>query len=312
MPRVLISTSSFAAVCRDPLDELEAAGFDCLLNPHGRVLTTEETRELLNDMDGLIAGTETLSREVLAGAQRLKVISRMGSGTENIDLEAARELGIDVMTTPAPHASAVAELALGGIIATLRHLGAADRDLRNGIWRKPMGRLLSGKTVGIVGTGRVGRALVELIAPFRCRLLAVDTTPDLEWAQSVGVEYRELDRILEAADIVSLHVPLSPATRQLLDRRRLGLLKHGAVLVNCARGGLVDEAALAENLHNGQLGGAYLDVFEAEPYSGALIEAPNTLLSPHLGSYAAEARLEMELEAARNLVQGLSREAGGA
>ncbi len=282
------------------------------MNPHGRVLEPEESKELLTGADGLIAGTERLDREVLSQAPRLRVIARVGAGVENVDLEAARELGIEVANTPEPPARAVAELALAGILASLRDLCAADRRLREGRWQKPMGRLLSGKTVGIVGTGRAGRMLVDLLAPFRCRLLAFDIAPDSEWAASSGVSYVSLEALLGSSDVVSLHVPLTDDTRGLLDRRRIESMQAGSILVNCARGGLVDEAALADNLRGGRLGGAYLDVFEAEPYTGPLTDLPNIVLSPHIGSYAAECRLEMEMQAAAAVIRALASERGRA
>jgi D-3-phosphoglycerate dehydrogenase len=305
LSNVLISTSSFGLVSREPLERLERAGLSCRLNPHGRRLEPQETRDLLSGIVGLIAGTELLDRDILTGAAGLEAIARVGVGLENIDLVAAQDLGIKVSNTPDPPARAVAELALGGILATLRQLGPADRSLRSGEWNKPMGRLLSGCTVGIVGTGRAGRALIGLLAPFGCRIFAVDIEPDPAWALAAGVELATLEDLLAASDIVSLHVPLTTETRHLIDRDAIRRMTPGAVLVNCARGGLVDEAALAENLRNGKLAAAYLDVFEAEPYRGELIDLPNTLLSPHIGSYAAECRLEMELEAVDNLIRAL-------
>ncbi len=306
MPNVFISTSSFGRVSPEPLEALDRAGCSYRLNPHGRRLEPKETLEFLVGIEGLIAGTERLDREILAAAVGLRAISRVGVGLENIDLFAARELGIQISNTPEPPARAVAELALGGILALLRHLCPADRELRRGNWNKPMGRLLSGSTVGIIGTGRVGRALIGLLASFRCRVLAVDLQPDSAWAEENSVEYTGIDELMTASDVVSLHVPLTHETRHLIDRRRIALMKPGAILVNCARGGLVDEATLAENLRSGNIGGAYLDVFETEPYHGELIELNNTLLSPHIGSYASECRLQMELEAVANLIRALA------
>jgi D-3-phosphoglycerate dehydrogenase len=305
LPNVFISTSSFGRVSPEPLEALERAGYRYRLNPHGRKLEPEETREFLVGIDGLIAGIELLDRKILTGADDLKAISRVGVGIENVDLVAADELGIRVSNTPDPPARAVAELALGGILALLRELIPADRNLRKGQWKKPMGQLLSGKTVGIIGTGRAGRSLTNLLVPFRCRILAVDVLPDPIWAKEHSVEYTDVDQLLAQSDVVSLHVPLTEDTRHLIDQRRIALLKPGTFLVNCARGGLVDETALAENLRSGRIGGAYLDVFEAEPYHGDLIELPNTVLSPHIGSYAAECRLQMELEAVANLIGSL-------
>lgn len=305
MPKVFISTSSFGRVSKAPLEALERAGCSYETNPHGRQLDSTEIRRFLSGAEGLVAGTEPLDRETLAGARDLRVISRVGTGLENIDLAAAHELDIRVANTPDPPAQAVAELVLGGILALRRDLCRADSELRRGSWQKPMGRLLSGSTVGVIGTGRAGKALVGLLAPFQCRILAFDLHPEPSWARDEGVEYTPIDALLAESDVVSLHVPLTEDTRGMIDGRRLASMKPGALLINCARGGLVDEASLAENLKNGRLGGAFLDVFETEPYQGDLIALPNTLLSPHIGSYAAECRLQMELEAVANLVAAL-------
>lgn len=306
MAKIFISTSSFGSVSATPIEALERVGCEVSLNPHGRRLDPTETRKYLVGVDGLIAGTELLDREILSQARELKAISRVGTGLENIDMAVASELGIKVSNTPDPPARAVAELALGGILTLKRHLHTADRDLRDGRWKKPMGSLLSGATVGVIGTGRAGRALVRLLGPFDCRVLAFDLFPDPAWAEKSQVEYTGMEDLLTASDVVSLHVPLTAETRNLIDRGRLAAMKSGALLVNCARGGLVDEVALAENLKTGRLGGAFLDVFAAEPYQGDLIELPNTLLSPHIGSYASECRLQMELEAVANLLACLS------
>ncbi|MDH3254988.1 MAG: phosphoglycerate dehydrogenase [Acidobacteriota bacterium] len=303
MSRVLISTSSFGVVSREPLERLNEKAVEYRLNPHGRRLDKSETIHLLHGCDGLIAGTEVLDRDVLTGADALRIISRCGTGLENIDLGAADELGIAIRHTPDALADAVAELTLAGLLAVLRSIATADRDLRAGTWRKPMGRLLKGKTVGLVGLGRVGKVLVQLLAPFGGRLLATDPAPDLEFIAVHGIGMHDLDFLLEHSDIVSLHLPLTSGTRHLLDDRRLASMRSGAILINCSRGGLVDEQALYRRLEDGRIGGAYLDTFEEEPYSGPLRELPNVVLTPHIGSYASESRARMELEAVSNLLQ---------
>src|SRR5688572_22076626 len=204
---VLISTSSFAMHSREPLDRLEGWGASYRLNPHSRKLTADEVGALLSDVDGLIAGTEPLTRDVLRRAPRLRAISRCGTGLDNVDLEAAAELGIEVRNTPEAHVDGVAELALAGMICILRKVTQADRSVRNGEWKKPMGRLLRGKSVGLVGLGRVGKRLVELLAPFEVVLLASDPTKSPEFVARHGVEYTELDDLLARADVVSLHLP---------------------------------------------------------------------------------------------------------
>ncbi len=303
--RILISTSSFAQSDRAPLDLLEAAGMSVTLNPYGRKLKKEESTALLENVTGLIAGTETLDRSVLERATELRVISRVGTGIDNIDLQAARELGIVVYNTPDAVVDAVAELTVAGILNLLRHIARTDRDIRSGSFEKRMGALLRGKTVGIIGLGRVGKQVARLLQPFRVNIVAVDWVRDDKFADEYDVEYASTDEVIASADILTLHLTYSPEVEHLLDRRRLLACKEGALIVNCARGGLIDEAALYELLRDGHLGGAYLDAFEQEPYTGALRDLDNVLLTAHMGSYAAECRAQMELEAAQNLVNHL-------
>jgi D-3-phosphoglycerate dehydrogenase len=310
MARVVVSTSSFGRYDPRPLELLVAAGHEVVTNPHGRRLTPDESRELLARAEGLVAGTEELSREVLDAAPGLRVISRCGVGLDGIDLAAAAERGIEVLRTTEAHVDAVAELTLGGILDVLRKISAADRSVRTGAWgkphfEKPMGRLLRGKTVAIVGLGRTGRRLVELLTPFAVALRAVDPVEDTAFAASHGVTYGSLDSVLEEADVVALHLEASDQTHHLLDTTRISLIKPGAILVNTARGGLIDETALAAALTEGRLGGAFLDVFEREPYSGPLADLDTVVLTPHIGSYAVEGRVAMETAAAENLVRAL-------
>ncbi len=280
------------------------------LNPHGRRLERAETLELLAGAVGLVAGTETLDREVLAACPTLEAIARCGTGMDNVDQEAAAELGVAVSCTPEPPAEAVAELTLAGILALLRQLPAADRELRGGEWRKPMGRLLRGRKIGLIGLGRVGKRLVELLMPFVCPILAVDPVPDEWFAERHGIRFVDLDRLLAESDIVSLHLAPPKDAGTLLDGERLARLKRQAILVNTARGGLVDEAALYHLLATGKLAGAFLDVFADEPYAGPLRELPQVLLTPHIGSYAIETRVRMETEAAGALLAALSGKSG--
>ena len=300
--KVLISTSSFGQHSREPLELLEAKGIRYILNAKGRKLEAEEVASLLCDVDGLVAGTEPLTREVLARAPRLKVISRCGTGLDNVDLVAAADQGIQVRNTPEAHVDSVAEMTLGAILATMRHLPEADRGVRDGSWKKPMGRLLRGKAVGFVGLGRVAKRLIELLAPFEVTVLATDPHQDTEFADAHDVSYVELAQLLGTADIVSLHLPYSGEVHHLIDATQIRRMKPGAVLINCARGGLVDEAALCEALKEGRLTGAHLDTFEREPYAGPLTDISRVTLSSHIGSYAVEGRVQMEREAVLNLL----------
>lgn len=300
MTDVLWTTSSFAAT-----QPLTAAGLNVHGNPHRRKLTEGEALELLARLrpSGLVAGLEPLNRRVLEAARtHLKVVSRCGTGLDNVDLDAARELGIRVLSTPDAPAPAVAELAVALMLAVLRGVAESDRCVRAGRWEKPAGSLLGTRTVGIVGFGRIGRRVAALVRAFGCRVLAHDPAP----FSDPDVRRVDLGELLRESDVVSLH---AAGSGRLLGADAVAAMKPGAILINTARGGLVDEEALTEALRSGRLRGAGLDVFETEPYSGALCAAPNAVLTAHLGSSAAECRGRMETEAAENLVRGL-RDAG--
>jgi D-3-phosphoglycerate dehydrogenase len=303
MPGVVaISTSSFGKESGAPIERLRAAGFDVRPNPHGRTLTTDEARAHLAGVIGLVAGTEKLTGELLRGLPELKAIARVGTGIDNVDLAAAKELGIAVSNTPDAHVDAVAELTLAGLLGLLRGVPSSDASIRGGGFAKPMGRLLRGKAVGFVGFGKVARALARLLAPWGATLLATDPLP----VEVGGVRFVALDDLLAASDVVSLHLPYSKAVHHLIGANQLARMRDDAIVVNTSRGGLIDEAALVAHLGAHPKAGAYLDCFEKEPYSGPLAALPNVVLTAHVGSYAREARIRMESEAVDNLLGALA------
>lgn len=304
MPKVLITTSSFNVAAADSLALLRQAGFEIATNPHGRKLGEDEVAGLLgDDVVGMIAGTEPLTRRVLSGARGLKVVSRCGIGLDSVDLAAAAEIGIEVTNTPDAPSAAVAELTLGLMLDQLRRISQADRQIRAGQWKPLMGGLLAARTLGIVGYGRIGRRVARLARAFGARVLAHDAAG----VAADGVaEASALEPLLAQADIVTLHMPSQKGAGHFLDAQRIGRMKRGAVLVNTARGDLVDEAALAQAIREGRLGGAALDTYEKEPYAGPLAELPQVVLTAHMGSYAEESRGIMEREAADNLYKGLA------
>ena len=237
--------------------------------------------------------------EAIAAGQRLLVIGRAGVGTDNIDLGAATAAGIAVVNAPNANTIAAAEHTLALMLSLARRLAAADASLRRGEWRRGdfVGTELSGKTLGIVGLGRIGLAVADRAAAFGMRLLGFDPFVSRDIALDHGVELTEVDDLLAASDIVTLHVPLNDRTRGMLDAPGLARMKRGALLINVARGGLIDEAALADALATGQLSGAALDVYENEPPVGSpILSAPNTLLTPHLGASTVEAQDRVSIE----------------
>jgi len=275
------------------------------LNPHGRELKESEIKELLNGVEGLIAGTEPLTRKVIYSAQNLKVISRCGIGIDNIDLEAMNERGIKLYRTPEGPALAVAELTLGLILDSLRSISYLNRKIRSGGWEKKMGRLFSGKTVGIVGMGTIGKRLTTFLRPFNCKILARDHVTDMEFARENSINYVHLGELLKESDIVTLHLPLDNNTNGLFDRNHFLQMKDGAIFINTSRGKIVDEDDLYDVLREGKLSHACLDVYRDEPYTGKLKELDNVTLTCHVGSYAKEARVKMEEQAVENLLKGL-------
>lgn len=303
MTEIVISTSSFDLDDNPAIGKLQAAGLRIRTNPFHRRLTEAEIGDLLtDDVVGLLAGVEPLTARVIANAGNLRVISRCGVGLDNVDQDQARERSIRVFSTPDAPVDSVAEMTLGLMLATLRRIAEADRQVRAGGWPRLKGHLLKAQTVGILGLGRIGRRVAGLCRGFGARVIACDPIVDNYPAGVVRVDLAEL---LAQANIVSLHLPYNDTTRYLIGAQQLAAMQPGSLLINTARGGLVDEAALLEALQAGRLAGAGLDVFESEPYSGALTQLPQVILTPHLASSALESRREMELEAAGNLYLGL-------
>jgi D-3-phosphoglycerate dehydrogenase len=297
---VAVSTSTFAEFSAEPLDLLRKAGLKPRLNPHGRALTEDEALAFFQGCLAVVAGTEPLSCRLMDALPELKVISRCGAGLDNVDLAAAAARGIAVRNTPDAPTRAVAELTIALALDLLRRITFMDRDIRAGSWKKRMGTLLQDARVGIVGLGRIGRAAADLFKALGAVTAFFDPRPFADPAPHV---FMPLPDLLAWADLLSLHTPKGEAP--VLDAAAIAGIRPGACLINAARGGVADEAALAAALRSGRLAGAALDVFSSEPYRGVLLEAPNTILTPHIGSYARESRILMETEAVRNLLEAL-------
>lgn len=296
--KILIGTSSFAAINAAPMERLRREGFVVVNNPYGRKLTKEELIDLLPGVTGLIAGLETVDRSVMQQSN-LRVISRCGVGMSNVDLNAARDLGIKVRYTPDAPTGAVAELTLGAMLSLVRMIPHMDQELHKGRWTKKIGIQLAGKTVAIIGFGRIGRMVASLLKPFDVRIIVVD--PFFDESDS-DFATCSLNEALSQADIISLH---NSGDECMLGNRELELVKPGVFLLNSARGALIDEKALIVALKDGRVAGAWLDTFADEPYYGELTEYPQVILTPHVGSYTRECRLKMEMEAVENIIEVL-------
>ena len=303
MSSFAISTSSFDIDNNPPIQQLLQNGMQVTTNPHRRKLTEDEIIELLQEgATGLIAGIEPLTERVFQSASNLKFISRCGAGLDSVDLAAAKKHGIAVFNTPEAPAQAVAELTMGLILTLLRQIRQIDQSVRNGEWPRTQGRLLAAQTVGIIGMGHIGRRVARLCQAFEATVIAHDPYASQVPAEGALIS---LEQLLATADIITLHLPYGPDTHHLLNAKAFATMKLEAIVINAARGGLVDEDALLAALQTGKVSAAALDVFEQEPYHGPLIESSNVILTSHVGSLARESRQLMEIEAAENLLQGL-------
>jgi D-3-phosphoglycerate dehydrogenase len=272
-------------------------------------LSKEELLKIIGDYDGLAVRSATKAdKEVLAAAKKLKVIGRAGIGVDNIDVPAATQAGVVVMNTPFGNSITTAEHAIAMMFALARQLPQADQSTQAGKWEKNrfMGVELSGKTLGIIGCGNIGSIVADRALGLRMKVIAYDPFLSPERAVEIGVEKVELDDLLARADIITLHTPLTDKTRNVLSRDALLRTRKGVLVVNCARGGLVDEKALRELLDSGHVGGAGFDVFVEEPAKdNVLFGAPNFIATPHLGASTLEAQENVALQVADQISEFL-------
>ena len=307
MPNVLITTVPFGDKNRLPLEQLEAAGIDYLINPIGRKLKEDELAQMVKNFDVLIAGTEPISDKVMEQAKRLKLISRVGIGLDSVDLLAAERRGIKVCYTPDAPAPAVAELTIGLMLSLLRSVHVVNTQMHRGEWQRHFGRRIPEVTIGIIGTGRIGGRVLRRLSAFGTpRILANDTHPDAHVAPELKLEWVDKDTLYREADVISLHVPLTGQTKNMIRREHLLKMKQDAIIINTARGGIINEQVLAEVLNSGHLSGAAIDVFNQEPYSGELAQIDRCLLTSHMGSMSIDCRTRMEIEATEEAIRFLT------
>lgn len=305
--RVLVTARSFGRENNEAVDLLLKAGCEVVRGPHNRPHTAGELTVLVVEADALIAGNDQVDAAVIAAAPRLKAISRYGVGYDNVDLAAAAARGIPVTNTPGTNDDSVADLVFGLLLSLSRQIPAVSALVRQGRWERLPGTEVSGKTMGIIGFGRIGRGVAKRAGGFSMQILAADPFVDPETVTRYGAILVSREEVLRKSDFITLHVPFSKENRNLIGPGELALMKPTALLINTARGGLVDEAALAEALRSGRLAGAALDVLEFEPpRSRELLEMENALVTPHIGGFTGEATAAMSLLAAQNVVAALS------
>lgn len=298
-PIIAVTSRSFSAnatLRKDLLREFPGTRF----NDEGLRLEGDSLVTFLSGAVGAIVGIETISGSILAQLPQLRVLSKFGVGLDSIDLSEVRQRGIRLALTPGTNSSAVAELTLLLILGTLRRIPEAVSNIRSKQWMSVTGRMLEGKTVGLVGVGHVGKSLNRLLQPFGCTVLGFDVVE----SPIDGISFVALDELLEASDVVSIHVPLQETTRGVIGARQLGLMRNDAVLINTSRGGVIDESALLLALSSGVIAAAGLDVLEIEPpLSWELANHPKVFATPHIAGTSQESNLAMGTAAINGLIK---------
>ena len=311
MTKILITPTVFGQTDKAPIRLLQEKGIEFLLNDTGISYSKETMQKLVHDVDGIILGTDTCDRDVIAAAPRLKVISRFGVGADNVDADYCKERGIAFYRTVGVNADAVADSAFALILAVSKKVVTTDNDLKSGNWNEPETFEINHKTIGLIGFGNVGAKVAKRARGFDMSVIAYDPYWNEELAQAVDAKRAEsIDEILREADIVSLHLPLSPATYHIIGAEQISRMKPRSILVNTARGGIIDEQALAVALEQNTILGAGLDVFEHEPLEkeSRLLNLNNVVLSPHIAADTYETIQKVSMAATHNLIKGLGLE----
>ena len=304
MKKILVTTSTFDVSLFSNFIKANKKPLEIVVNPYKRKLSEKEVGDLItDDVIGMIAGVEPLTESVLVNAKKLKVISRCGVGMDGIDLDAAKNLGISVTNTPDAPTIPVAELTMAHMLNLLRHVSIANEQIRNLKWEPKMGALLYGKTVGIIGFGRIGRKVASLAQAFGANILVYDV---FQITSTHNIIQEDLRQVLINSDIITLHLPYTIENHHFISTEQFALMKPTALVLNISRGGLINENSLLEALLNNRIAGAGIDAFENEPYTGPLRLLPNVLLTAHMGSYAKEARNIQEQDAVKNLFSKLT------
>lgn len=308
MGRILVGPVRFDELCPRACEVLRAAGHELILNPSTTPFTREDLIARAGDVDAAIVGTEVWDASVIETADSLRILSKLGVGTDNIAREVCRDRGIDVTNAPGANSNAVAELAIALMLAAARHVALQDRTVRSGGWDRLVGVELTGKTIGMVGFGHASRQVARRLSGFEPRLVASDPYADPAGAEELGVELLALDDMLAISDVLTLHLPHTPATHHMISDRQFEAMKPGVVFVNTSRGGVVDEDALHRALVRGQVGAAGIDVWEVEPVSRdhPLLTLDNVVATCHGAADTFEAYAEVAAVVCEAIIDRLS------
>lgn len=301
--KVFVSTHPFSSTSKEPMKLLQDNNFDVKLNPFEHKMTSQELAKEIKDSEILIAGTEKITEEVFQNAPKLKLISRVGIGLDGVDFELCKKYGVRVAYTPDAPTMAVAELCVAMILDLARQITVTDKNIRVGVWKRHMGTLLYGKTIGIFGMGRIGKSLVHLLSSFNVKFLVHDINPDIAFGRLYNVNFVSKEEVLKNSDVISVNIPLKKDTLDYITSKELSLMEPHAIVINTARGGIINENDLYDALKEKIIAGAAVDVFEEEPYSGKLIELENCLLTCHMGASTIDSRTDMEVQAVEEAIR---------
>ncbi|AYV68135.1 MULTISPECIES: phosphoglycerate dehydrogenase [Niallia] len=303
MPKVLITPRSFGKHSEEASRILTAHGFEVVTNPYGRIMTEEEMKKEIVDVDAVIVGVDPLNADVLAEAKRLKVISKYGVGTDNIDIDYCKANNIPVTITRNANADSVADFTFALMLAIARRIVEIDQSCRVMDWSKKTSIGIYGKTLGVIGTGAIGKGVIKRAHGFDMDILAYDVCPDNEFAKEYKVTYVDLEHLVKESDFITLHLPATPETNNLFSEKEFSMMKETAVLVNTARGELIDEDALYNVLRNKKIWGAGIDVFKKEPpEKKELLELDNMIIGSHAAASSVDAVNKMSLMAVENIL----------
>jgi phosphoglycerate dehydrogenase-like enzyme len=306
-PRILVTPRSATKAGHPSLQRLEKAGFEVVFCAPGQQPSQAELLGLLPGCVGYLAGVEPVTAPVLEAARGLRVISRNGTGIDNVNAGTAQRLGIAVRNTPGANGGGVAELAVGLMFALARAIPACDHTLKDGRWDRPRGIELKGRLLGVVGCGQIGRRVAEMAAGIGMRLVGYDVVRHPALNLGGGFRYVEWDELLATADVISLHCPPCPDGRPLVDQAALGRMKNGVLLINTARANLLDDDAVLDALESGRMGGLATDVYRTEPPTdGRLVRHPRVVATPHAGGFTEESISRAMEQAVDNLLNFLT------
>jgi len=308
--RLLVTPTSFGQSIPKIWAELEEMFGEVIRNNYGRPLLGPELAGMITNVDAVIAGLDEFNAGVFEKADRLKIVSRYGVGIEKVDLAAATAHHVVVTNTPGANSVSVAELAIGLMLMCLRNLCPLNEKTRQGGWPRSEGISLRGKTIGLIGLGAIGIEVAERLRVFGCQLIASDPFTSAQSAMTHGVKLVTLDELLAAADVISLHAPVTPQTKEMVNQEFLSKVKPGVIIINTARGQLIDEAALVEAIKGGRVRGAGLDAFSKEPpgADNPLFQFPQVIATPHTGAHCDDAVTAMSVRAMENCIAVLKGE----